>query len=214
MNMNIREFIEDKKKKMQFEQLHTDKYIKLFEKNGKDLETLMTYYECALMEIETKLKVLNAEFELTREYSPIETIKSRLKSLDSLDAVVILLIVCAGLLAIVVLFIYGLVYGLLSGSTVGYYALYAILLTARLSVSLGIFNLIPVPPLDGSKVLFALLPQRWYYTLMRYEKYGSVIMIVLVLTGVLTEPLTAAVKLVFGGLSFFSQWGAALAGLI
>ena len=86
MNMNIREFIEDKKKKMQFEQLHTDKYIKLFEKNGKDLETLMTYYECALMEIETKLKVLNAEFELTREYSPIETIKSRLKSLDSLIA--------------------------------------------------------------------------------------------------------------------------------
>ena len=86
MNMNIREFIEDKKKKMQFEQLHTDKYIKLFEKNGKDLETLMTYYECALMEIETKLKDLNAEFELTREYSPIETIKSRLKSLDSLIA--------------------------------------------------------------------------------------------------------------------------------
>ena len=86
MNMNIREFIEEKKKKMQFEQLHTDKYIKLFEKNGKDLETLMTYYECALMEIETKLKVLNAEFELTREYSPIETIKSRLKSLDSLIA--------------------------------------------------------------------------------------------------------------------------------
>ena len=117
------------------------------------------------------------------------------------------------LLAIVVLFIYGLVYGLLSGSTVGYYALYAILLTARLSVSLGIFNLIPVPPLDGSKVLFALLPQRWYYTLMRYEKYGSVIMIVLVLTGVLTKPLTAAVEWVLGGLSVFAQLGLSLAWL-
>ena len=84
--MNIREFIEDKKKKREYEQLTADKYIQLFEKNDKELETLMTYYECALMEIETKFKVMNAQFELTREYSPIETIKSRLKTIDSLVA--------------------------------------------------------------------------------------------------------------------------------
>jgi putative GTP pyrophosphokinase len=46
----------------------------------------MTYYECALMEVETRFNVLNAEFEPTREYSPIETIKARLKNLDSLVA--------------------------------------------------------------------------------------------------------------------------------
>ena len=117
------------------------------------------------------------------------------------------------LLAILMLFIYGLLYGALVETTVGLYVLYAIRLTATLSVSLGIFNLIPVPPLDGSKVLFAFLPQRWYYTLMRYEKYGSLVMIVLVLTGVLTKPLSAAVNWVFGGLTVFARLGRALAGL-
>lgn len=117
------------------------------------------------------------------------------------------------LLAILMLFIYGLLYGALVETTVGLYVLYAIRLTATLSVSLGIFNLIPVPPLDGSKVLFAFLPQRWYYTLMRYEKYGSLVMIVLVLTGVLTKPLSAAVNWVFGGLMVFARLGLALAGL-
>ncbi len=48
---------------------------------------------------------------------------------------------------------------------------------------------------------------------MRYEKYGSVIMIVLVLTGVLTKPLTAAVEWVLGGLSVFAQLGLSLAWL-
>lgn len=117
------------------------------------------------------------------------------------------------LLAILMLFIYGLLNGALVETTVGLYVLYAIRLTATLSVSLGIFNLIPVPPLDGSKVLFAFLPQRWYYTLMRYEKYGSLVMIVLVLTGVLTKPLSAAVNWVFGGLMVFARLGLALAGL-
>ena len=117
------------------------------------------------------------------------------------------------LLAILMLFIYGLLYGALVETTVGLYVLYAIRLTATLSVSLGIFNLIPVPPLDGSKVLFAFLPQRWYYTLMQYEKYGSLVMIVLVLTGVLTKPLSAAVNWVFGGLMVFARLGLALAGL-
>ena len=84
--MNIRDYIEDKKKKKQYEQFNADKYVKLFEKDSKTFEKIMTYYECALMEAETKFKVLNSEFELTREYSPIETIKSRLKTIESLVA--------------------------------------------------------------------------------------------------------------------------------
>ena len=47
--------------------------------------------------------------------------------------------------------------------------------TAYMSVGLGLFNLIPISPLDGSKVLFAFLPDRTYLTLMRYEKYGMVL---------------------------------------
>lgn len=118
------------------------------------------------------------------------------------------------ILAAVALFLYGLLFGTLYSSTVGFYVLYALSITARISVSLGIFNLIPVPPLDGSKVLFSVMPQRWYYVLMRYEKYGSIVMIVLVLTGILSGPLSAAVKWVLGGFGVFWKLGAALAGLL
>lgn len=45
---------------------------------------LMTYYNCAMMEVETKFKVLNSQFSMGREYNPIETIKTRLKSPESI----------------------------------------------------------------------------------------------------------------------------------
>ena len=54
-----------------------------------------------------------------------------------------------------------------------------LLSTAVLSIGLGLFNLIPIPPLDGSKVLGALLPDRAYFTLMRYERYGMALLLLL-----------------------------------
>jgi putative GTP pyrophosphokinase len=47
--------------------------------NAETFLKLMSHYECAMMEVETKLKVLNSEFSLLYERNPIETIKSRLK---------------------------------------------------------------------------------------------------------------------------------------
>ena len=55
---------------------------------------------------------------------------------------------------------------------------------APLSVGLGLFNLIPIPPLDGSKVLGAFLPDRAYFTLMRYERYGMLVLLALSCLGV------------------------------
>ncbi|MEG0779538.1 MAG: site-2 protease family protein [Oscillospiraceae bacterium] len=57
-----------------------------------------------------------------------------------------------------------------------------LLSTAALSIGLGVFNLLPIPPLDGSKVLGALLPDSAYATLMRYERYGMLLLIVLSFT--------------------------------
>ncbi|MDD6445765.1 MAG: GTP pyrophosphokinase family protein, partial [Lachnospiraceae bacterium] len=48
------------------------------------LDTLMAYYRCAIMEVETKFKVLNEQFSLEYDRNPIESVKSRLKSLDGI----------------------------------------------------------------------------------------------------------------------------------
>ena len=82
-----------------------------------------------------------------------------------------------------------------------------ILITAQISISLALFNLIPVPPLDGSKVLFSLLSDEGYRKLMRYERYGSILLIVLVATGLLGRPLSAAVNAVYGVLTPVFEWG-------
>ena len=52
-----------------------------------------------------------------------------------------------------------------------------------ISCGLGVFNLIPIPPLDGSKVLYSFLPERFYWKLMRYERYGMFLLIALVMLG-------------------------------
>lgn len=51
---------------------------------GEAFRTLMAYYRCAIMEVETKFNVLNTEFSLKYDRNPIETIKSRLKSPESI----------------------------------------------------------------------------------------------------------------------------------
>lgn len=51
-----------------------------------------------------------------------------------------------------------------------------------INLGLGLFNLIPIPPLDGSKVLTAILPERTYFKLMDYERYGFIILIILINT--------------------------------
>ncbi len=62
----------------------SDEMKKLQLRNSKETKQLMTYYNCAMLEIETKFRVLSQEFSLLQDYNPIETIKSRLKSMDSI----------------------------------------------------------------------------------------------------------------------------------
>lgn len=65
---------------------------------------------------------------------------------------------------------------------------------AMLSVGLGLFNLIPIPPLDGSKVLFSLLPDRIYFTILRYERYVMLVLFLLVFSGLLDGPLNVCIS--------------------
>lgn len=61
---------------------------------------------------------------------------------------------------------------------------------AILSVGLGLFNLIPISPLDGSKILFSFLPDKVYLTILRYERYVMILVLVLTFLGVFSGPLS------------------------
>ena len=54
------------------------------EETAMEFQRLMAYYRCAMMEIETKFKVLNEEFSLQYDRNPINSIKTRLKKLPSI----------------------------------------------------------------------------------------------------------------------------------
>ena len=69
-----------------------------------------------------------------------------------------------------------------------------------LSIGLGLFNLIPIPPLDGSKVLGAFLSDRTYFTLMRYERYGMLVLLALSFLGVGDGFISRAILGVYGAM--------------
>lgn len=81
------------------------------------------------------------------------------------------------LLAMVLIFTASLIPVSALGGAAANELFYFLLTTAILSIGLGLFNLLPIPPLDGSKILFSVLPERAYYTLMRYERYGMLILL-------------------------------------
>ena len=66
-----------------------------------------------------------------------------------------------------------------------------------MSIGLAIFNLIPIPPLDGSKVLMAVLSEQSYGSLMRVERYGSILVFALAMSGAMAGPLNKAILLVY-----------------
>ncbi len=71
-----------------------------------------------------------------------------------------------------------------------------------LNITLAIFNFIPVPPLDGSRVLLAVLPARLYFGVMRYERWLSLGIMLLLVLGVLDGPLTFLAGAVSSGMSW------------
>lgn len=71
-----------------------------------------------------------------------------------------------------------------------FYLLFQLLVNmVVLNVSLGIFNLFPIPPLDGAKVLFSVLPEKLYWKILRYEKYVMVALMLCLWSGALDAPL-------------------------
>lgn len=74
------------------------------------------------------------------------------------------------------------------------------LVFAILNIGLAVFNLIPIPPLDGSKILFSLLPRRAYGFILKYERWGMLLLLVLVNVPFFTDFLTYIREMIFTGI--------------
>ena len=81
---SLETFIEQRKERFVRNSLMSDEFLDFVNKNMKPIEKQMSYYQCAIMEVETKFKVLNEQYSLEYDRNPIEDIKSRVKSMESL----------------------------------------------------------------------------------------------------------------------------------
>ena len=83
---------------------------------------------------------------------------------------------------------------------------------AMINISLAVFNLIPIPPLDGSRIVGLLIPNKIYYQIMKYERYIIIVVFVLLALGWLSTPLSWLTDKVLYGISWlvskpFGEYG-------
>lgn len=70
------------------------------------------------------------------------------------------------------------------------YVYYILFYLAQINISLAVFNLLPIPPLDGSRLLFAFLPDKYYFKVMQYERFIFFGLMILLYVGVLDGPIS------------------------
>ena len=112
------------------------------------------------------------------------------------------------LLAYVIMIVYKVVmYSNLDALIAGHNTTYLYLLLAidqiiYLNIYLAIFNLLPIPPFDGSRLFLAFLPTKLYFKVMRYERAIMLVIMVLLLFGFFSGPLNFITGYVYDGIYF------------
>lgn len=87
------------------------------------------------------------------------------------------------------------------------YMLYTVIFTffynfASLNCYLAVFNLLPIPPFDGSRIAFIFLPTEWYFKIMRYERIIMLVVLALLATGSLSGGLGVVSDAILGGMTW------------
>lgn len=84
------------------------------------------------------------------------------------------------------------------------YIWYAFIRAAQINVSLAVFNLLPIPPFDGSRIVLVFLKEKTYFKIMQYERYIMIAILLLCWTGILSVPLSFISDAVFSFLDLIT----------
>jgi len=93
------------------------------------------------------------------------------------------------ILSFIFVFIYYIIMSVAASNTVMLIAAF-FNYAAQINIMLAVFNILPIPPLDGAKVFSAVLPDRIYFKIMKYDKYIMIALLALLFLGVLDRPLS------------------------
>ncbi len=86
------------------------------------------------------------------------------------------------------------------------YIIMALEMIISINLFLGAFNLLPIPPFDGSRIFLSFLPDKLYFGIMKYEEIIKLVILALMFSGKLSLPFTWLANLIYSGLDFITSF--------
>lgn len=117
------------------------------------------------------------------------------------------------LMALIFMLIYKIVLLAAPATMITYYVSEALMQITMINLALGVFNLLPIPPFDGSRLFLAFLPSKYYFGIMKYEEIIKIVILVLLFSGVLQIPFGILADWIFNGLDFITGFLGSMTGL-
>ena len=91
---------------------------------------------------------------------------------------------------------------MMNGNMLAYAVILFLQVFFMLNLGLAVFNMIPIPPLDGSRIFLTFLPTKLYFKVMQYERYIMIVMFALIFFGVLDRPLGWLISTIANGMQY------------